>query len=496
MKNIKTCIILLGCILLGLQAAGQETVRLDLASTIRMANDSSLTAFRNRNMYLKGYWEHQTFKANRLPLLSLDLSPAQYYRYITPRYDSQEDMDVYREQQMFSAGGALKLQQNLDITGGTFYVESALERMYNSGETRYSQFSSIPVRIGYSQELIGFNALKWEKKIEPLKFEKVKKEFLYNSEMVSEEAVTYFFNVAMAQLDYEMALKQVESSDTLYKIGMQRHKIAAISKADLLTLELDMVIARNSLENSRISLKRATFALASFLNLEKDIKIEVELPERPGELVIPMETALEMAMANSPSLLEHQQTILEAEREVSRTKAESYLNASVNLSVGFNQVADNLKNAYRHPLQQDIISVNLNVPIVDWGVRKGRHNMAKNDLNVAEISARQKEAGLEEEVFITVEDFNIQKGLIGSAEEALKLADMAYAQTMQRFMIGKADVNSMAMALSRKQEAQRNWLHTLQNYWLNYYKIRRLTLYDFEAGASLSEMFDYSSIIY
>jgi hypothetical protein len=54
----------------------------------------------------------------------------------------------------------------------------------------------------------------------------------------------------------------------------------------------------------------------------------------------------------------------------------------------------------------------------------------------------------------------------------------------------------MAMALSRKQEAQRNWLHTLQNYWLNYYKIRRLTLYDFEAGVSLSEMFDYSSIIY
>ncbi|MBR5184195.1 MAG: TolC family protein, partial [Bacteroidales bacterium] len=308
--------------------------------------------------------------------------------------------------------------------------------------------------------------------------------------------VTYFFNVAMAQLDYEMAKRQVESSDTMYNIGLQRHKIAAISKADLLTLELDRVNARNSLENSRISLKRATFALASFLNLEKDIKIEVELPERPGELVIPMAKALEMAMANNPSLLGQQQAVLEAEREVNRTKAESHLNASVNMSVGFNQVADKLKNAYRHPLQQDIISVNLNIPIVDWGIRKGRHNMAKNDLNVAEISARQEEVSLEEEVFITVEDFNIQKDLIGSAEEALKLADMAYTQTMQRFMIGKADVNSMTMALSRQQEAQRNWLQTLQNYWLNYYKIRRLTLYDFEAELSLSEMFDYSSIIY
>lgn len=486
----------LGCILMCMQAAAQGVVRLNLGSTIRMANDSSLMAFRNRNMYLKGFWEYQTFKANRLPAVSLDLSPAQYNRYITSRYDSQEDMDVYREQQMFSAGGALKLQQNLDITGGTFYVESALEGMYNSNETRYSQFSSIPIRIGYSQALIGFNAFKWEKKIEPLKFEKAKKEYLYNSEMVSGEAVTYFFNVAMAQLDYEMACRQVESSDTLYAIGMQRHRIAAISKAELLTLELDKVNARNSLENARIMLKRAMFALASFLNMDKDTKIEVELPSLPDELDIPMEKALEMAKANNPSYLGQQQAVLEAEREVSRTKAEKRLNASVNLSVGFNQVADNIKGAFRHPLQQDIVAVNLNIPIVDWGVRKGRYNMAKNDLNVAEISARQEEISLEKEVFIAVEDFNIQKNLMGSAEEALKLAQMAYVQTMQRFMTGKADVNSMTMALNRQQEAQRNWLLTLQNYWQNYFKIRRLTLYDFEAGLSLSDIFDYNSIIY
>ena len=211
--NRKAYILVLGCILLCLQAVARDTVYLNLESTIRIANDSSLTAFRNRNMYLRGFWEHQTFRSNRLPALSLDLSPAQYNRYITSRYDSQEDMDVYREQKMFSSGGILKLKQNLDITGGTFYVESALEGMYNSDETRYSQYSSIPVRIGYSQQLIGFNSFKWEKRIEPLKFEKVKKEYLYNSQMVSEEAVTYFFNVAMAQLDHEMALRQVESSE-------------------------------------------------------------------------------------------------------------------------------------------------------------------------------------------------------------------------------------------------------------------------------------------
>lgn len=484
------------CILLALPSFAQRTVHLNLERTIELANDSSLTAFRNRNMYLSGYWEYRSYKANRLPSLTLNLMPAQYYRYITQRYDSNKDMDVYREQQMFSAGGGLSIQQNLDLTGGTFYIESDLEYMRNFGDAKSTQFSSVPFRIGYQQSLLGFNAFRWDRKIEPLKFEKVKKEFIYNSEQVSEEAVRYFFALAMAQVDYRMAKDQVESADTLYNIGRQRHKIAAISQADLLTLELDKVNAYNSLENAQISLKRAMFSLASFLNMDKDTHIEIDVPSRPRNLVIPIEDALVKAKENNPSYLEQQQAVLEAERNVNRTKVESRFNASLNASVGFNQVAENFRDAYRKPLQQDLVSVSVSIPLIDWGVRKGKYNMAKNNLNMAEIAARQEEISLEEEVTMTVGDFNIQQRLINSAEEALDLAVMAYEQTRQRFIIGKADVNSLAMALNRQQEAQKNYILALQNYWMNYFKIRRLTLFDFESGFSLSDKFDFNNGLY
>ena len=484
------------CILLALPSFAQRTVHLNLERTIELANDSSLTAFRNRNMYLSGYWEYRSYKANRLPSLTLNLMPAQYYRYITQRYDSNKDMDVYREQQMFSAGGGLSIQQNLDLTGGTFYIESDLEYMRNFGDTKSTQFSSVPFRIGSQQCLLGFNAFRWDRKIEPLKFEKVKKEFIYNSEQVSEEAVRYFFALAMAQVDYRMAKDQVESADTLYNIGRQRHKIAAISQADLLTLELDKVNAYNSLENAQISLKRAMFSLASFLNMDKDTHIEIDVPSRPRNLVIPIEDALAKAKENNPSYLEQQQAVLEAERNVNRTKVESRFNASLNASVGFNQVAENFRDAYRKPLQQDLVSVSVSIPLIDWGVRKGKYNMAKNNLNMAEIAARQEEISLEEEVTMTVGDFNIQQRLINSAEEALDLAVMAYEQTRQRFIIGKADVNSLAMALNRQQEAQKNYILALQNYWMNYFKIRRLTLFDFESGFSLSDKFDFNNGLY
>ena len=472
-------------------AVAQQCLTLDLAQTIRLANDSSLEAFRAQNMYLSGFWEYRTYRANRLPSLTLDLTPAQYYRDITRRYDSQEDIDVYRTQQSFYAYGNLSVNQNVDLTGGTLYASTSLGYMRNFGANKYSQYTSIPFQIGYSQDLIGYNAFRWERKIEPLKYEKVKKQYLYNAEQVSEQATTYFFELAMAQAEYDLARDNAASTDTLYRIGRERFKIAAISRADLLTLELDHVNAGNTLQTAASSLKRAMFALASFLDLPKDTQLRLVLPGPPQGYTVPVDKALAMARENNPDFLQLRQDVLEAEQEVNRTKVESRFNASINASIGFNQVGEDLGGAYRHPLQQDMISVSISIPLVDWGVRKGKYNMARNNLNVVRISSRQQEISVEEEVIMTVNDFNIQQSLVQSASRALDLADMAYEETRQRFIIGQADINSLTLSLNRQQEAQRNYISALQAYWENYYKIRRLTLFDFAGGFSLSDKFDW-----
>lgn len=485
--------ILLLSALLGTGVHAQTALKLDLEKTITMANDSSLSAFRYHNMYLSGYWEYRSYKAARLPSLTLNTTPAQYYRSITRRYDSQQNIDVYREQQMFSAGAGLSLSQNFDLLGGTFYVDTQLDYMYNFGDSKSSQFSTVPFRIGYQQDLLGYNAFRWDRKIEPLKFEKVKKQYLYNAESVSEEAVNYFFALAMAQADYKLAQDNVATADTLYAIGEQRKKIASISQADLVTLKLDKVNARNTLKNAEISRKRAMSALATFLNMDRNSYIEIDLPSRPRYIDVPADMAMALARENNPTYLEQRQNVLEAERDVDRTKKESRFNASFNASVGFNQVADNIGDAYRDLLQQDLVSFSISVPLIDWGVRKGKYNMAKNNLNVVKIAARQEEISLEEDVMMTVSDFNVQQDMIASAEEALDLAEMAYDQTRKRFIIGKADINSLTLAQNRQQEAQKNYIQALQNYWLSYYKIRKLTLYDFEFGFSLSERFDFEN---
>ena len=236
MKWICKCMSLMTlCAVCTLPSTARSVVRLSLKQAIELANDSSLSSLKYRNQFLAGYWEYRSYRANRLPSLTLNLTPAKYYRNITQRYDSNTDQDVFREQQMYSASGSLSVKQNFDWLGGTFYLNTDLDYMRNFGEMKSTQFSAVPLQLGYSQDLLGYNAFKWEKLIEPLKYEVAQKQFVYNMEVVSENVVTYFFALATAQAEYDLAEDNVETSNKLYDIGLERYKIAAISKAELLT---------------------------------------------------------------------------------------------------------------------------------------------------------------------------------------------------------------------------------------------------------------------
>ena len=357
--------------------AQQTEIMLDLQHTVKLAGDSSLSAFRAKNMYMASQWEYHAFKAARLPSLTLYATPLRYNRDFTRRYDSEQNIDIYRRQQSLYSYGNLAAQQNFDLVGGTFFLDTELGYIHNFGGQARSQFNSVPIRIGYRQELLGYNRFKWEKKIEPLKFERAKKELISNLETTAETASCYFFDLAMAQTEYELAIENRQNSERLYQIGEEKHKIASIGHSELLTLKLDRVNAQNSVQNSEIRLKRAMFALAAYLNLDKDTKITLELPDYPKNIFVNVDEALLLAKENNPQYLENKQRVLESHQTLDRTRRESLFSAGLSASVGFNQVAPTFRDVYRNPLQQDILALTLTIPLVDWGVRRGRYNMAK-----------------------------------------------------------------------------------------------------------------------
>ena len=468
----------------------QQTKVFTLTKTIELASENSLESFRVKNMYRSDYWSFRTYKAERLPGLSLNMTPVSYNRQFVQRYDYEQNIDVFKDQSTINSYGSLSLRQNVDFTGGTIYIDSELGYLRNFGATKLSQFSTVPVRIGYYQSLFGFNSFKWDRRIEPLKFEIAKKELLVNMESISKMATQYFFSLVLAQRIYDMELTTLRTSEQMYNIGLERQKIAAITKADLLTLKLDVVNAGNSLKEAEADLKRCRFEFATYLGIDTDTEITVVLPGAPQILNVSYEMAKEQASQNNPTLGDLQKQLLTSEMNLEKVKREALFSAKLSASIGFNQVGPNFADAYRSPLRQDLVSVSLSVPLIDWGIRKGKCNMASNQLKATEISIEQSKQKFYQNVMMACDDLEMNMQQISSASEAMDLSELAYEDTKQRFVIGKVDVNALSIAQGRMTTAQRNYISILRSYWLSYFELRKLTLFDFENNMPLSVNFD------
>ena len=116
--------------------------------------------------------------------------------------------------------------------------------------------------------------------------------------------------------------------------------------------------------------------------------------------------------------------------------------------------------------------------------------MARSSLEVAEASVKQSLLDFEQEVVISVHDFNLQSEQVAIAAKADTIAQLGFQVTMQRFMIDKVDVIRLNSARNALDAARRNYINALRRFWVSYYGIRQLTLHDFVANRSLIEDLD------
>jgi len=105
-------------------SAQKYEIKFDLKQCINLATNHSLEAFKIENDYLTGQWDFLNYKAGRLPSVSLRLNPMQYNSQFTKRYDYNENIDIYRQQQLISSSAGLSISQSVGLTGGRFTLES------------------------------------------------------------------------------------------------------------------------------------------------------------------------------------------------------------------------------------------------------------------------------------------------------------------------------------------------------------------------------------
>ena len=464
-------------------AAQTDTLRLTLDDCIAMARRQSIDAAVALGELRSAYWQWRSYRADLLPEVSLSGTAPSWNK----RYSSYQQADgslSFVRNDYLGLDGAVNITQKLWPTGGTLSVESSLDYLHQSGSGGSgNQFMSLPVAVTLSQPLFSVNHLKWNRRIEPLRYREAQARFLTETEQVAMQAINLYFGLLLAGEQVNIARQNLQTAEKLYEVAQAKRRMGTISENDVLQLRLDVLTARSALTNSESTRQARQFALRSFLDVEADI--EPSVPEDVPQVRLDYDNVLSHALRNNALATTMRRRQMEADYAVASARANRQ---SINLyaQLGYTGTGENMNSAYRNLLSNEVVQVGITVPLLDWGKRKGQRRMAESNRDIVQGQLRQQAQDFRQDIFILTEQFNNQAEQLRIACEADTIARRRYHTNVETFKIGSISTLELSSAQTAKDQARQNRIQQLFNYWYYYYQLRSIALWDFERGCELT----------
>lgn len=471
--------------------AQQQARELDLQDVIKLAQENSLDALLAKHRFRSSYWSFRSYQANYLPSVSLQTDMVDLSRSIVKDVvlENGEWVTKYAPSNRLSSTVSLEASQNIPITGGRVFVSSELGRLDLLNDDPASLMST-PVSIGLMQPLFAFNKFKWQKKIEPMKYQEAKKNYLSSMEDVNLKAVRYFYDLALAQMNVKTSKFNVANNDTLYKIAIGRREKGMIDQGDLMQMELNLLTSTDNLNKAILDLEVKKSNLRTFLGFIDQINIELKTSLDVPKLKVDVDKAIELARENNPQMISMQRTVLEAQQNLAQVQSNSRFQANLVAQYGLTQRASDIASVYKAPQESQRLNIGVTVPILDWGMRKGQVKMARSSLDVTKVNVEQQQIDFEQQVFLDIMQFNMQDEQLVLAAKTDTISRTRYDITKQKFMLGSLDVLKLNDALAQKDRAITNYMSALRTYWNYFYNVRKTTLWDFEKNVPLEQSYD------
>ncbi|MFL5753759.1 MAG: TolC family protein [Bacteroidia bacterium] len=456
-----------------------------LKDVIDLAQGQSPQMKLAKNAYTSRYWQYKLFRSNYLPQLSLNGTLPNLDKSIR-RITLDDGADAFVKNGLLSTSLELNLSQNVGLTGSQVFVSSSAQRidyLYNPvpGNPNISYLVN-PVAVGVRQPLFGFNQLRWDSRIEPLKFEEAKRAFNEDMEQVSIRASELFFDLLLAQMSVQVQEQNVQNSDTIYKISKGRYNLGKIAENELLQIELNLMNAQNSLSQARMDKDFAMLNLATFLKLPSSQKIDLAEPNVIPDFTVDENIALQEAQANSQRVINFQRQQLEADAEVQKAKRQSRFQGDIYASYGLTNSGNVYQPLYTNPQSQQQVRVGVQVPIINWGRSKASVKTAVSNQELVKITLEQEQQNFKQEVLLLAKQIKIYQEKLYIAGKADTIGDKRFDISYKRYMIGKISVVDLNIANQDKVQSSINYIGALRNFWINYYQLRKKTLYDFQAN--------------
>lgn len=465
-------------------AMAQDTLNLTLQETLEIARKNSELAKSITADYKSYLWNYRSVKASLLPQISLGGTLPNYFRSINPITQPDGTVKLFSQSQL-NTDISVNLQQSILLTGGTVFLSSGLSQ-YNIINEGYNYWQSSPLRIGFEQPLSLFNSVKWNFKQTKLRMTRATKAQIESLEDLNLQITQAYFNLYVGFMQLENARQNAITNDTLYKISTGRYEMGKIAENELLQIELQLMNAQNSVAQNELQVTTATKRLRNLLGMTGDVGFNLAPVTNAPIFAVDVDKAIAEARQNRSDIVGFTLTENQAEIDLKRAQSDKFANGSVSASFGLNQSGDNLKSAYIDPLNSQRIHVGVSIPIVGWGKYRSEVNSSRYHLESVKQQLEYQERDFDIQVETSVNEFKqLQAQLLISAKSDT-IAQKRYTVAKNRYLLGKISITDLGLAQSAKDQALIDYVRTLQQYWVSYYRLRRNTLYDFEKDEKIN----------
>lgn len=490
---MKKNILLVVCFLMPLAASAQNDTlgrerSITLSEAVALARIQSVDAAVALNELRTAYWEYRTFRADLLPEVNFTGTLPNYNKSYSTYQNSDGSYSFVRNNTL-GLSGELSVDQNIWFTGGKLSLTSSLDYIKQLGTGGDKQFMSVPVSLELTQPIFGVNNLKWNRRIEPVRYAEAKAAFISATEEVTMKTITYFFQLLLAKEELATQRQNKQNADRLYEVAIAKRKMGQISENDLLQLKLNALQGKADVTETESNLNAKMFQLRSFLGISEQESLNPVPPATVPDIKMEYDRVLNKALERNSFAQNIRRRQLEADYEVATARG-NLRSIDLFASVGYTGQNHEFNSAYKDLMDNQIVQVGVKIPILDWGKRRGKVRVAKSNREVVLSKIRQEQMDFNQNIFLLVANFNNQAQQLEIAEEADVIAEKRYKTSVETFLIGKISTLDLNDAQNSKDEARQKHISELYSFWYYFYQLRSLTLWDFERNSELEADFD------
>jgi outer membrane protein TolC len=125
------------------------------------------------------------------------------------------------------------------------------------------------------------------------------------------------------------------------------------------------------------------------------------------------------------------------------------------------------------------------MPFFQWGGGRADVQAARAEQARVSSTTRQRQEQLVEDARYAALQLTQSMRLLTISAKADTVASKRFEVAKNRYVIGKIGISDLFIAQNEKNQALTAYIQALRGFWTGYYRLRRVTLYDFAQKAEL-----------